>query len=200
MRPSTPRTCTSASTSAVARAVRCGSASRGEDNLSWVRAIGLGTSPHQQGHVEARVPPVTKKITSVQPASLVTVFKHEKFIRNFESTPRNAPRLPIQTNNHTTSEPHTHVMSNENKFPLKDVFGENGPRKCFSREAWPAGRARGAWPLFAKLLRFGCATASTYVHGTKHNENLTTIPNCHKDPIFFRLFSSNQWSDCTLAP
>ena len=37
----------------------------------------------------------------------------------FESTPRNAPRLPIQTNNHTTSEPHTHVMSNENKFPLK---------------------------------------------------------------------------------
>jgi hypothetical protein len=34
----------------------------------------------------------------------------------------------------------------------------------------------------------------------KHNENLTTIPNCHKDPIFFRLFSSNQWSDCTLAP
>jgi len=32
---------------------------------------------------------------------------------------RNAPRLPIQTNNHTTSEPHTHVMSNENKFPLK---------------------------------------------------------------------------------
>ena len=39
----------------------------------------------------------------------------------FESTPRNAPRLPIQTNNHTTSEPHTHVMSNENKFPLKTV-------------------------------------------------------------------------------
>ena len=37
----------------------------------------------------------------------------------FESTPRNAPRLPIQTNNHATSEPHTHVMSNENKFPLK---------------------------------------------------------------------------------
>jgi hypothetical protein len=37
----------------------------------------------------------------------------------FESTPRNAPRLPIQTNNHTTSEPHTHVMSNENKFPLR---------------------------------------------------------------------------------
>ena len=36
--------------------------------------------------------------------------------------------------------------------------------------------------------------------GKKHNENLTTIPNCHKDPIFFRLFSSNQWSDCTLAP
>tara|TARA_B110000196_G_scaffold265917_1_gene239037 strand:- start:62 stop:502 length:441 start_codon:yes stop_codon:yes gene_type:complete len=26
----------------------------------------------------------------------------------------------IQTNNHTTSEPHTHVMSNENKFPLKN--------------------------------------------------------------------------------
>ena len=26
----------------------------------------------------------------------------------------------IQTNNHTTSEPHTHVMSNENKFPLKE--------------------------------------------------------------------------------
>ena len=39
----------------------------------------------------------------------------------FESTPRNAPRLPIQTNNHTTSEPHTHVMSNENKFPLKET-------------------------------------------------------------------------------
>jgi hypothetical protein len=37
----------------------------------------------------------------------------------FESTPINAPRLPIQTNNHATSEPHTHVMSNENKFPLK---------------------------------------------------------------------------------
>ena len=36
----------------------------------------------------------------------------------FESTPRNAPRLPIQTNNHATSEPHTHVMSmKENKFP-----------------------------------------------------------------------------------
>jgi len=31
---------------------------------------------------------------------------------------KNAPRLPIQTNNHA-SEPHTHVMSNENKFPLK---------------------------------------------------------------------------------
>jgi hypothetical protein len=38
----------------------------------------------------------------------------------FEPTPRNASRLPIQTNNHATSEPHTHVMSyNENKFPLK---------------------------------------------------------------------------------
>jgi len=36
-----------------------------------------------------------------------------------ESTPKNAPRLPIQTNNHTTSELHTHVMSNENKFPSK---------------------------------------------------------------------------------
>lgn len=45
----------------------------------------------------------------------------------FESTPRNAPRLPIQTNNHTTSEPHTHVMSNENKFPLKEtpIFAKN---------------------------------------------------------------------------
>ena len=28
-------------------------------------------------------------------------------------------RLKVGTNNHTTSEPHTHVMSNENKFPLK---------------------------------------------------------------------------------
>jgi hypothetical protein len=37
----------------------------------------------------------------------------------FESTPRNAPRLPIQTNNYATSEPHTHVMSNENKFPSR---------------------------------------------------------------------------------
>ena len=36
-----------------------------------------------------------------------------------ESTPKNASRLPIQTNNHTTSELHTHVMSNENKFPSK---------------------------------------------------------------------------------
>jgi hypothetical protein len=46
----------------------------------------------------------------------------------FESTPRNAPRLPIQTNNHTTSEPHTHVMSNENKFPLKNTSRRSGPR------------------------------------------------------------------------
>ena len=35
----------------------------------------------------------------------------------FEST-------SIQTNNHATSEPHTHVMSNENKFPLKVPFAE----------------------------------------------------------------------------
>ena len=39
----------------------------------------------------------------------------------FESTPKNAPRLPIQTNNHATMKPHTHVMSNENKFPLKET-------------------------------------------------------------------------------
>ena len=44
----------------------------------------------------------------------------------FESTPRNAPRLPIQTNNHTTSEPHTHVMSNENKFPLRKKKKKKG--------------------------------------------------------------------------
>jgi len=49
----------------------------------------------------------------------------------FESTPRNAPRLPIQTNNHTTSEPHTHVMSNENKFPLKKKTQHERAR-CFS--------------------------------------------------------------------
>jgi len=47
--------------------------------------------------------------------------KNQKRFNWFESTPRNAPRLPIQTNNHTTSEPHTHVMSNENKFPLKNI-------------------------------------------------------------------------------
>ena len=46
----------------------------------------------------------------------------------FESTPRNAPRLPIQTNNHTTSELHTHVMSNENKFPMIEKILNVSPR------------------------------------------------------------------------
>jgi hypothetical protein len=49
----------------------------------------------------------------------------------FESTPRNAPRLPIQTNNHTTSEPHTHVMSNENKFALKKIPPPSPPQLIF---------------------------------------------------------------------
>jgi hypothetical protein len=40
----------------------------------------------------------------------------------------NAPRLPIQTNNHTTSELHTHVMSNENKFPMIEKILNVSPR------------------------------------------------------------------------
>ena len=39
-----------------------------------------------------------------------------------ESTPRNRLRdYRSKPNNHATSEPHTHVMSNENKFPLETL-------------------------------------------------------------------------------
>jgi hypothetical protein len=57
-------------------------------------------------------------------------FSKETTFAKHQSTPRNAPRLPIQTNNHTTSEPHTHaVMSNENEFLLKNTQKKNSSKK-----------------------------------------------------------------------
>jgi hypothetical protein len=53
--------------------------------------------------------------------SLLRLIRHSYLPRRRQSAPRAAGRRLrcIQTNNHTTSEPHTHVMSNENKSPLK---------------------------------------------------------------------------------
>ena len=58
------------------------------------------------------------------------------------STPP-TPSTNFQTNNHTTSEPHTHVMSNENKFPLEKSRGrlpgftdERDPWKPHSERGW----------------------------------------------------------------
>ena len=50
--------------------------------------------------------------------------------RAIRKPPRNAPRLPIQTNNRATSEPHTHAMSNENKFPSKTGSSTPSPERA----------------------------------------------------------------------
>ena len=66
--------------------------------------------------------------------------------RAIRKPPRNAPRLPIQTNNRATSEPHTHVMSNENKFPSKTGSSTPSPERAQEPAAGasilPQGRRR----------------------------------------------------------
>jgi len=46
----------------------------------------------------------------------------------FESTPEDAPRLPIQSNNRTTSELHTHVMSRSARRTRPPHLHGRGPR------------------------------------------------------------------------
>jgi hypothetical protein len=73
----------------------------------------------------------------------------------FESTPRNAPRLPIQTNNHATSEPHTHVMSyNENKFPFMK-------KRPYKKNILGTPHSSRATPIYILTRRRGADTAHT---------------------------------------
>ena len=66
----------------------------------------------------------------------------------------------IQTNNHTTSEPHTHVMSNENKFPLKRLSHPRAPQpfptfpNLFEKVESPCGTTTfpNLFPTFLKRL------------------------------------------------
>ena len=116
------------------RRTRCGQAS----GVCWRCGFGCGTlvrtsDPAFNAYggggppwrsIGLKMSPVRRKFPPWELMARAT--KNQRF-NWFESTPRNAPRLPIQTNNHTTSEPHTHVMSNENKFPLKEtpIFAKN---------------------------------------------------------------------------
>jgi hypothetical protein len=134
----------------------------------------LGSSTTTEGEVKAL--PCSAHLVHhggllVAPRRLHTA--HTRFNR-FASTPRNAPRLPIQTNNHTTSEPHTHVMSNENKFPLKrSSFVRRRLRSDFSRfdPASPEPlhvAAAGIWRRIEHLRCWGKAHAASGVRGRCH--------------------------------
>jgi len=77
-----------------------------------------------------------------------------KRLNTFESTPEDAPRLPIQSNNRTSSELHTHVMS-------RSARRTRPPPSCTSaarvRSARPFSYA--AEPCCAVEWRMACATA-----------------------------------------